>query len=142
MRRKFGRKKRRRIPDGIVNPLPKRYDEFDNRPSTQKLAEIVLENPQPVELISALENTSSAVWVLWMHLVAVPASRPELRALLCHIWDGITSDTQLAAVLGVHRHTVRKWKKELCPIIEELPLGSITGIGRTGFSHAPEAANP
>lgn len=116
------------VPPNIVNPDKPAAKAHDGRSVTEKLSEIVRADIKPMELLAALEGSSSAVWVLWMHLVAIPPTRPELRALLCHIWDGIASDTQLGQMFGVHRHTIRKWKRELYGLIDELPLGTVTGL--------------
>ncbi|MEP0813233.1 MAG: hypothetical protein HRF49_01030 [bacterium] len=77
----------------------------------------------PSDLLDALQNTSSAVWVLWMHLQVIPPERPELRSLICHIWDGVTSNTELGRMMGVHRHTILKWRRELAKYCENLPTG-------------------
>ena len=69
--------------------------------------------PTPEEMLERLEGASSAVSTLWSHVMSIPAWRPELRVLLCHLWDGCTNDTNLARRLGVHRHTVRRWRREL-----------------------------
>lgn len=121
-------RKRLPVPDNMASRNRQLYSDYDVRSVTEKLAEIVRADIKPMELLAALERSSSAVWVLWMHLVAIPATRPELRSLLCHIWDGAASDTQLAEVLGVHRHTIRNWKRELYQLIDDLPIGSVTGI--------------
>lgn len=91
--------------------------------TSELLIELIKSGASPAELLDRLENTSASVWVLWMHLMTVPDSRPELRAMLCHIWDGMTSDTQLARKLGVHRHTIHKWRGELREYLDELPSG-------------------
>lgn len=67
----------------------------------------------PDEMLEHIECASSAASALWSHVMSVPASKPELRVLLCHLWDGCTSDTHLAARMRVHRHTVRRWRQEL-----------------------------
>lgn len=92
-----------------------------SRLTSDLLARLIRSDANPAELLERLENTSASIWVLWMHLMVVPDARPELRALLCHIWDGMTSDTQLAKKLGVHRHTVRKWRSELREYLDKLP---------------------
>jgi len=67
----------------------------------------------PDEMLEHIEMASAAASALWSYVMLVPASRPELRVLLCHLWDGCTSDTNLALRMRVHRHTVRRWRKEL-----------------------------
>jgi len=91
------------------------------RLTSELLARLIRSDADPAELLERLENTSASVWVLWMHLMVIPDGRPELRALLCHIWDGMTTDTQLAKKLGVHRHTIRKWRGELRQYLDRLP---------------------
>ena len=92
------------------------------RLTSDELLSVLEDGLSPHELLSRLQNSSAAVWVLWMHLAAVPADRTELRAMLCHIWDGMTSDVAIAERMHVHRHTVRKWRKELHTYIKHLPV--------------------
>ncbi len=72
----------------------------------------------PEELLERLEAASVSATALWKYVTLVPNSRPELRALLCHMWDGCTSDTYLAQRMRVHRHTIARWRKQLADILK------------------------
>lgn len=72
----------------------------------------------PEEILEKLEAASVSATALWKYISLVPNSRPELRALLCHMWDGCTSDTFLAQRMRVHRHTVARWRKQLAIILK------------------------
>lgn len=80
----------------------------------------------PEELLERLEAASIGASALWKYVLMVPNSRPELRALLCHIWDGCTSDSMLSKKLRVHRHTVTRWRNELGKILKKRGVAART----------------
>lgn len=88
------------------------YNGFHGRDMKREIA-----SAGPEELLERLEAASMGAVALWKYVVLIPNTRPELRALLCHIWDGCTSDSMLSRKMGVHRHTVKRWRKELCELL-------------------------
>ncbi|MEP0813232.1 MAG: hypothetical protein HRF49_01025 [bacterium] len=74
--------------------------------------------PGPDEALDRIEAASTNAAALWRYLALIPPDRPELRNLLCLMWDGVTCNSELGRLTGVHRHTVRQRKKQLKVLIE------------------------